>query len=148
MSKLSGEYAPSPTGWVREQVETFEASGGREGNILAGTGDPIIMITNRGARTGKIRKTPLMRVERDGKYLAVASKGGAPADPQWVNNFRAHPQMELQDGQVKKEYVARELSGSERTEWWQYAVETWKTYASYQDKTDRLIPLFLLEPVD
>lgn len=148
MSTPREDYEPSPTAWVREQVERFEASGGTEGNQLAGTGDPIVMITNRGAKSGKIRKTPLMRVERDGKYLAVASMGGAPKDPQWVNNFRAHPEMELQDGTVRKKYVARELSGDERAEWWDHAVATWSTYASYQKKTDRLIPLFLLEPVE
>ena len=145
---LQGEYAPSQWDWVREQVEEFEASNGARANTLRGTDDPIVVITNVGARSGKIRKTPLMRVERDGKYVAVGSKGGAPENPGWVANFRAHPEVELQDGAVKKRYVARELSGAERAEWWEYAVATWPTYASYQVKTDRLIPLFLLEPVD
>lgn len=148
MSELQGEYLPSTEGWVRDQVERFEASGGADANVLERTGDPIVVITNRGAKTGKIRKTPLMRVEKDGRYLAVGSKGGAPSDPQWVANFRAHPRMELQDGPVRRSYVARELSGAERAEWWDHAVATWSTYGEYQKKTDRLIPLFLLEPVD
>lgn len=148
MSELQGEYVPSPADWVREQVEAFEASNGAEANTLERDGNPIIVITNVGAKTGKIRKTPLMRVEKDGKYLAVASKGGAPENPVWVNNFRANPRMELQDQHVKKSYVARELSGDERAEWWDYAVQTWPTYGEYQKKTDRQIPLFLLEPVD
>lgn len=145
---LQGDYAPSPSAWVRDQVEAFEGSNGAEANTLQGGTDPIIVITNRGAKSGKIRKTPLMRVEKDGKYLAVASKGGAPENPVWVNNFRAHPTMELQDGAVKKTYVARELDGEERAEWWEYAVATWATYGEYQKKTDRLLPLFLLEPLD
>ncbi|MFT4085528.1 MAG: nitroreductase family deazaflavin-dependent oxidoreductase [Nocardioides sp.] len=148
MGTLEGEYAPSPERWVRDQVEAFEASHGAEGNVLATTGDPIIVITNRGAKTGKIRKTPLMRVERDGKYLAVASKGGAPKDPVWAHNFRANPDVELQDGDVKKAYRVRELAGEERADWWEYAVATWATYGEYQKKTERQIPLFLLEPVD
>lgn len=146
--QLVGEYEPSPAAWVRDQVEAFEASNGGEANTLRDTGDPIIVITNRGVKSGKLRKTPLMRVEKDGKYLAVASKGGAPENPVWVNNFRANPTMELQDGPVKKTYVARELDGEERQEWWEHAVATWSTYGEYQKKTDRLIPLFLLEPVD
>ncbi|WP_300681448.1 nitroreductase family deazaflavin-dependent oxidoreductase [Nocardioides sp.] len=145
---ISGEYVPSPAEWVRKQVEAFESSNGSEANTLADSGDPIIVITNVGAKSGKIRKTPLMRVERDGKYLAVASKGGAPEDPQWAANFRAHPDVELQDGPVKKAYRVRELAGAERAEWWDHAVATWGTYAEYQKKTDRQIPLFLLEPVD
>ncbi|UDY23304.1 nitroreductase family deazaflavin-dependent oxidoreductase [Nocardioides sp. Kera G14] len=143
----SSDYIPSPAEWVRDQVEAFEASNGAEANTLRDTGDPIILITNRGAKTGAIRKTPLMRVERDGKYLAVASKGGADENPVWVNNFRAYPDVELQDGATKKKYVARELSGDERAEWWDYAVQTWSTYGEYQKKTERQIPLFLLEPV-
>jgi F420H(2)-dependent quinone reductase len=145
---ISGEYVPSPAEWVRNQVEAFESSNGSAANTLADSGDPIIVITNVGAKSGKIRKTPLMRVERDGKYLAVASKGGAPEDPQWAANFRAHPDVELQDGAVKKAYRVRELAGAERAEWWDHAVATWDTYAEYQKKTDRQIPLFLLEPVD
>ncbi|GAA1855694.1 nitroreductase family deazaflavin-dependent oxidoreductase [Myceligenerans crystallogenes] len=147
MTELQGEYVPSTAGWVRDQVEAFEASNGTAANVLARTGDPIVVITNRGAKSGKIRKTPLMRVEKDGSYLAVASLGGGPKDPVWVHNFRAHPEVELQDGEVKQAYVARELSGEERAQWWEHAVATWSTYGEYQKKTDRVIPLFLLEPV-
>lgn len=147
MSDLQGEYVPSTAGWVRDQVEAFEASGGAEANTLRGGGDPIVVVTNRGAKTGKIRKTPLMRVEKDGAYLAVGSLGGAPKNPVWVYNLRAHPEVELQDGPVRKKFVARELSGDERAEWWDHAVATWSTYGEYQKKTERQIPLFLLEPV-
>ena len=106
----------------------------------------FVVITNRSARSGKIRKTPVMRVERDGLYLAVASRGGAPENPVWVHNLRANPQVELQDGAVRKAYVARELAGDERAQWWDYAVATWSNYGAYQKRTDRQIPIFLLEP--
>ena len=143
---LQGEYAPSSQQWVRDQVAEFEASDGARANTLERTGDPIVVITSVGAQTGKLRKNPVMRVERDGKYVAVASKGGAPDDPTWADNFRAHPEVDLQDGPDKATYLARELpDGPERDDWWQYAVETWPTYGEYQEKTDRLIPLFLLE---
>jgi len=145
---LQGEYVPSKAAWVREQVEKFEASNGQEANTLRDSGDPIVVITSVGARSGHLRKNPVMRVERDGKYVAIASKGGAPDQPEWYYNFLAHPEVELQDGAVRKTYRARLLEGDERAEWWQYAVDTWPTYASYQTKTDRLIPVFLLEPVD
>ena len=141
MSNLEGEYAPSPAGWVRDQVAAFEASDGADANVLRGTHDPIVVITNRGARSGKIRKTPVMRVERDGLYLAVASRGGAPENPVWVHNLRANPQVELQDGAVRKAYVARELAGDERAQWWDYAVATWSNYGAYQKRTDRQIPI-------
>ncbi|MFT4011615.1 MAG: nitroreductase family deazaflavin-dependent oxidoreductase [Nocardioidaceae bacterium] len=143
---LVGEYEPSPTKWVRDQVEAFEASGGAEANTLPGTDDRIVVITSVGAKSGKLRKNPVMRVERDGKYAAIGSKGGAPDDPSWVANFRAHPEVDLQDGPVKRSYTARPLAGDERTQWWDHAVETWSTYATYQTKTDREIPVFLLEP--
>ena len=145
---IEGEYVPSSQQWVRDQVAAFEASNGSEANVLPQTGDPIVVITSLGATSGKVRKNPVMRVERDGKYLAVASKGGAPDNPSWYANFVAHPEVDLQDGPVKKTYRARVLEGEERADWWQHAVETWPTYESYQDKTDREIPLFLLEPVD
>ena len=145
---LQGEYAPSKADWVREQVEKYEATGGAEANTLRDTGYPIVVITSLGAKSGKLRKNPVMRVERDGKYVAIASKGGAPDQPEWYFNFVAHPEVDLQDGAEKKSYRARVLEGDERAEWWQYAVDTWPTYASYQEKTDRLIPVFLLEPVD
>lgn len=143
---LHGEYEPSPEKWVRDQVAEFEASDGQRANTLQGSRYPIVVITSVGARSGKLRKNPVMRVEHDGAYLAVASKGGAPDDPTWAHNFRAHPEVDLQDGADKATYAVRELpDGPERDAWWQRAVETWGTYASYQQKTDRLIPLFLLE---
>jgi F420H(2)-dependent quinone reductase len=143
---LQGEYAPSKSDWVREQVDRFEATNGEEANTLRDSGDPIVVITSLGAKSGKLRKNPVMRVERDGKYVAVASKGGAPDQPEWYYNFLAHPEVELQDGSVKKTYRARVLEGDERADWWRHAVQTWPTYASYQEKTDREIPVFLLEP--
>jgi deazaflavin-dependent oxidoreductase (nitroreductase family) len=145
---LQGEYVPSKADWVREQVAKFEATDGAEANTLRDTGYPIVVITSVGAKSGALRKNPVMRVERDGRYVAVASKGGAPDQPEWYYNFVAHPEVDLQDGAEKKTYRARVLEGDERAEWWQYAVDTWPTYASYQEKTERQIPVFLLEPVD
>ncbi len=144
---LEGEYEPSPVGWVRQQVEEFEASGGARANTLRATGDPIVVITSRGSRSGKLRKNPVMRVEKNGVYVAVGSLGGGPKDPAWVANFLAHPEVELQDGPVKRTYRPRLLSGAERQQWWDYAVSVWATYASYAKKTEREIPVFLLEPV-
>lgn len=143
---LTGEYAPSTSDWAREQAERFEASGGTEANTLKGV--PIIVMTSLGARSGKLRKTALMRVEHDGSYAVVASKGGAPSHPTWYHNLVAHPLVELQDGPVKKDYSVRELSGEERETWWRRAVEVWAPYADYQTKTDRLIPVLLLTPVE
>jgi F420H(2)-dependent quinone reductase len=145
---LNGEYAPSPSSWVRDQVELFENSGGTEGTTLLDTGMPVIIVTNLGARTGKVRKTPLMRVEHDGRYAAVASMGGAPKNPVWYYNLKANPRVELQDGPKRFDMVARELTGSERAEWWQRAVAAYPPYAEYQTNTSRQIPVFLLEPVD
>lgn len=144
---LTGEYVASSANWVREQVERFEASDGAEANTLRETGYPIVVITSVGARSGLIRKNPVMRVERDGKYVAIGSVGGGPKDPAWVRNFIAHPEVELQDGAVRKLYRARLLSGEERAEWWDYSVTTWPTYAKYAERTSRVIPVFLLEPV-
>jgi deazaflavin-dependent oxidoreductase (nitroreductase family) len=145
---IQGEYVPSKQDWVREQVERFEATNGAEANTLRDTGDPIVVITSIGAKSGKVRKNPVMRVEKDGNYVAVASKGGAPQHPEWYFNFLAHPVVDLQDGPDKRAYRARLLSGQERTQWWQYAVDTWPTYAEYEKRTDREIPVFLLEPID
>jgi deazaflavin-dependent oxidoreductase (nitroreductase family) len=146
---LQGTYEPSPTRWVREQVAEFEASNGARANTLARTGDPIVVITSVGATSGKLRKNPVMRVEHAGRYLAVASYGGRPEDPVWADNFRAHPEVDLQDGPDKATYTVRELpEGPERDEWWDRAVATWSTYGEYQRKTDRLIPIFLLERTD
>jgi len=145
---LNGEYAPSPRSWVRDQVELFENSGGTEGTTLLDTGLPVVIVTNLGARTGMVRKTPLMRVEHGGRYAAVASLGGAPKHPVWYYNLKAHPRVELQDGAKRSDMIARELSGSERAEWWDRAVAAYPPYAEYQTKTSRQIPVFLLEPVD
>jgi F420H(2)-dependent quinone reductase len=144
--RVEGEYEPSTQGWVREQVELYESSGGTQGTTLRDTGLPVVVITNRGARSGKLRKTPLMRVEHDGRYAAVGSQGGAPAHPRWVYNFRADPHVELQDGPRKQSMVARELTGDERAEWWERAVAAYPPYAEYQERTSRQIPVFVLEP--
>jgi deazaflavin-dependent oxidoreductase (nitroreductase family) len=145
---LQGEYEPSKAEWVRDQVAAYEASDGKEANVLPSTGDPIVVITSVGAKSGKLRKNPVMRVERDGKYLAVASKGGAPENPEWYNNFVAHPEVDVQDGADKATYSARMLNGDERVDWWDYAVRTWSNYGEYQKKTDREIPIFLLERLE
>ena len=142
---LTGEYAPSPAEWSRDQADLYERSGGTEGNELRG--HPVIVLTSVGAKTGKLRKTPLMRVEHDGEYAVVASRGGAPQHPVWYWNLAANPQVELQDGAVKKDYLAREVHGPERDLWWQRAIEAWPDYASYQTKTTRIIPLFVLTPL-
>ena len=143
---VEGEYEPSPSTWVRDQVELYERSGGTEGTTLRDTGLPVVIITNRGVRSGKVRKTPVMRVEHGGRYAAVASQGGAPTHPSWYHNLRAHPLVELQDGPRKQTMRAREVSGSERDEWWQRAVAAFPPYAEYQLKTSRQIPVFVLEP--
>jgi len=141
---LSGTYEPSPQGYVRKQVELYENSGGAEGNTMRGK--PVIILTSRGAKSGKIRKTPLMRVEDDGTYAVVASQGGAPEHPTWYHNLVADPHVELQDGPVKKDLTARELTGDEKAIWWERAVAAWPDYANYQKKTDRHIPVFVLDP--
>jgi deazaflavin-dependent oxidoreductase (nitroreductase family) len=143
---LVGEYAPSPSQWARDQVELYERSGGTEGTTLQGR--PVIVLTSKGARSGKIRKTPLMRVEHDGEYAVVASLGGAPKHPVWYHNLVANPHVELQDGPVKKDYQAREVTGDEREAWWARAVETWPDYDNYQTKTSRVIPVFVLTPTE
>jgi deazaflavin-dependent oxidoreductase (nitroreductase family) len=143
---VEGEYAPSPSDWVREQVELYEGSGGTQGTTLRDTGLPVVVITNRGARSGKLRKTPVMRVEHDGRYAAVASQGGAPTHPFWYYNFRAEPRVELQDGPRTQEMIAREVTGDERDEWWQRAVAAYPPYAEYQQRTTRQIPVFVIEP--
>ena len=142
---LTGEYKPSTSDWARKQAERFEASDGAEANLLRGK--PIIVLTSVGAKTGALRKTALMRVEHGGRYLVVASKGGHPEPPAWYWNVRKNRHVELQDGPVKRDYVARELEGDERAEWWERALEVWPDYASYQERTDRLIAVFLLEPI-
>jgi len=145
---LHGEYEPSSTEWVRNQVEAFEASGGTEANTLPGKPNwPIVVITSVGSASGKLRKNPVMRVEHDGVYAAVASKGGAPEHPSWYHNFVAHPEVDLQDGPEKHTYRARIAEGAERAAWWERAVAQFSPYAEYEQKTDREIPVFLLERV-
>jgi len=142
---LTGEYEPSPAKWVRDQVETFERTDGAEGNTL--NGKPVIILTTRGAKSGKVRKTPLMRVEHDGRYAVVASNGGTPTHPVWFHNVAADPHVELQDGAAKWDMTAREAAGEEKAQWWERAVAAWPEYAEYQKKTDREIPVFVLEPM-
>jgi deazaflavin-dependent oxidoreductase (nitroreductase family) len=143
---LTGEYAPSTSEWARKQAELFERTDGAEGNTLMGR--PIVLLTTLGARSGKLRKTALMRVEHEGEYAVVASQGGAPRHPSWYFNLVDAPLVELQDGPVRKDYVPRELAGEEREVWWARAVEAYPPYADYQEKTERVIPVFVLTPVD
>jgi deazaflavin-dependent oxidoreductase (nitroreductase family) len=145
---LQGEYAPSTSAWAREQAERYEATGGAEANTLRGTGLPVVVLTTVGAKTGKLRKTALMRVEHDGVYAVVASLGGAPKHPVWYHNVVAHPHVELQDGPDKRDYRAREVFGEEKSLWWERAVAAYPPYADYQAKTERQIPVFVLEPLD
>jgi deazaflavin-dependent oxidoreductase (nitroreductase family) len=146
---LTGEYEPSQKKWVRDQVERYEATGGREANTLRDTGLPVVIFTTRGARSGKIRKFALMRVEHGGAYAMVGSDGGAQRHPGWVHNLMAHPdEVMVQDGPEPFDAGVRELAGEEREIWWQRAVEAYPPYESYQRKTDRLIPVFLAERRD
>ena len=144
---LEGEYEPSPAKWVRDQVERYETTGGKEAWHLTDREDwPIVVITSRGAKSGKLRKNPVMKVEHDGVYAAIASKGGAPEHPVWYYNFLADPVVQLQDGPEPALYKVRMLEpGPERDEWWERSVAAYSPYAEYQTKTDRLIPVFLLE---
>ncbi|MDF1477862.1 nitroreductase family deazaflavin-dependent oxidoreductase [Leifsonia sp. H3M29-4] len=143
---LEGDYAPSTSDWARTQAEKYEATGGAEAGDLRGM--PVVVLTSVGAKTGKLRKTALMRVEHDGVYAVVASLGGAPKHPVWYFNITKQPLVELQDGPVKRDYRARELHGEERALWWHRAVAAYPPYADYQTKTERVIPVFALEPVD
>jgi len=143
---LSGEYEPSTSEWARTQAERYEATNGEEAGDLRGM--PVIVLTSLGAKSGKLRKTALMRVEHDGKYAVIASLGGAPKHPVWYFNLQQHPLVELQEKAVKRDYAVRELEGAERAEWWDRAVAAYPPYADYQVKTERLIPVLLLEPVE
>ncbi len=142
---LEGEYAPSPWDWSREQADKIAESGGTDGTDMKGM--PVILLTTVGAKTGKLRKTPLMRVEHNGEYAAVASLGGAPKNPVWYFNISKNPRVELQDGTVTQDYHAREVFGDEKAVWWERAVAAYPDYADYQQKTERQIPLFVLTPV-
>jgi deazaflavin-dependent oxidoreductase (nitroreductase family) len=143
---LEGDYAPGTAAWAKKQAERYEATAGAEAGDLRGR--PIIVMTSVGARSGMLRKTALMRVEHDGVYAVVASKGGAPDHPAWYHNLESSPHVELQDGASRRDYLARELDGDERAVWWARAVEVWPDYATYQTKTTRRIPVFILEPIE
>jgi deazaflavin-dependent oxidoreductase (nitroreductase family) len=141
---LTGEYEPSAFDFSRDQVDTYERSGGTEGT--ENQGKPVIVLTSVGAKSGKLRKTPLMRVEHEGEYAVVASLGGAPKHPVWYYNLAANPHVELQDGPVKKDYQAREVDDEEYATWFERAVAVWPDYAEYQKKTSRKMPIFVLTP--
>jgi deazaflavin-dependent oxidoreductase (nitroreductase family) len=143
---LTGDYEPSTASTARKQAKRYEATNGAEANDLRGR--PVIVLTSVGAKTGKLRKTVLMRVEDDGTYAVVASLGGAPRNPVWYHNLKANPHVELQDGPTKRDYSAREVSGGEKAVWWERAVEAWPDYARYQARTDRQIPVFVLEAIE
>ncbi len=143
---LEGEYEPSTSDWARKQAELYESSGGTDGTSLQGM--PVVVLTTVGNKSGKLRKTPLMRVEHDGRYAAVASLGGAPKHPVWYYNVVAEPHVELQDGTVRQDMTAREVFDAEKAEWWDRAVAAFPAYADYQAKTERQIPVFVLEPVN
>lgn len=143
---LEGDYEPSSQQWVRDQVEQYEKSRGREANTLRDTGLPIAVFWTRGVKSGKVRKNPLMRVAHAGRYAMVGSQGGAPTDPAWVANLRANPDVTVQDGPDPWDGVAREVHGAEKAEWWERAVAAYPSYADYQKKTDREIPVFVVEP--
>ena len=144
MTTLQGEYAPSPWEWVRDQVAEYEASGGARANTLMDTGMPIIVVTTRGAKSGKLRKNPVMKVEHDGEYALVASKGGAPDNPEWYYNLLAHPDdVVVQDGPQPFAVRIREVTGDEKATWWERAVAAYPPYAEYQEKTSRPIPVFI-----
>jgi deazaflavin-dependent oxidoreductase (nitroreductase family) len=147
MTTLQGEYAPSPWQWVRDQVSEYEASGGARANTLMDTGMPIIVVTTRGAKSGKLRKNPVMKVEHDGEYALVASKGGSPENPEWYHNLVAHPdEVVVQDGPEPFVATIREVTGDEKAVWWERAVAAYPPYAEYQEKTARQIPVFIASP--
>jgi F420H(2)-dependent quinone reductase len=140
---LSGEYEPSAAQWVRDQVQAYEASGGKEANTLRDSGLPIVVVTMHGNKSGKLRKIALMRVEHDGEYALVASQGGSPKHPVWYYNLVADPQVTIQDGATPVDITVHETSGAERAEWWERAVAAYPSYADYQRRTERVIPLFV-----
>ena len=142
---IEGEYEPSPVGWVRDQVAAYERSGGREANTLLETGLPVVIVTTRGRKSGKVRKMPLMRVEHGGEYALVASMGGAPRHPVWYHNLKSNPSSNtIQDGPEPFAVDVRELEGDERKLWWERAVAAYPPYADYQQRTERVIPVFLV----
>ena len=143
---LTGEYEPGTSAWSRQQTEIYEATNGEQGGDLRGRS--VIVLTSVGAKTGKLRKTALMRVEHEGVYAVVASLGGAPKNPAWYHNLKKNPHVELQDGATKRDYAAREVTGDEKATWWKRAVEAWPDYATYQARTDRQIPVFVLDAME
>ena len=143
---IAGKYVPSPNDYVRDQVRAYEDSGGTEGATMQGV--PVIILWTRGRDSGAVRKTPLMRVEHEGRYAVVASKGGAPDHPLWFGNLLGDPHVSLQDGPEVRDYVARVVEGDERDAWWRRATAVWPDYDAYQEKTDRVIPVVVLDPVD
>jgi deazaflavin-dependent oxidoreductase (nitroreductase family) len=143
---LTGEYAPGKSAWARKQAERFEATDGAEANTLRGK--PIVVLTTVGAKTGKLRKTALMRVEHDGVYAVVASRGGSARNPTWYHNLKANPHVELQDGSMRRDFQARQITGKEKAIWWERALKVWPDYAGYQKRTSREIPVFVLEPIE
>ncbi len=145
---LEGEYEPSAWDWVRDQVEAIENSGGTEGLTLLDTGIPVVIVTSVGVKSGKLRKNPVMRVEHEGKYAAIASKGGDPSSPAWYYNIKADPRVEVQDGAQKFDMIAREITGEEKAEWWARGAAVYPPYDEYQAATDRVIPVFVLEPAN
>ena len=144
---LTGEYEPSTSDWVREQVDTYEATNGREANTLRETGIPVVIVTSLGASSGKLRKFALMRVEHDGEYALIASMGGAPQHPAWFHNLVAEPLVMIQDGPEPHDFVTHIADGDERAVWWRRAVDVFAPYAEYEKKTDRIIPVFVATPV-
>lgn len=144
---IEGEYEPSSLAWVRDQVAEYEASGGERANTLRETGIPVVIVTMRGKASGKVRKIALMRVEHEGRYALVASYGGRPDHPAWYGNLVADPNVMIQDGPEPHDFVVREVSGDERTEWWARSVAVFPTYAEYQEKTERVIPVLVAEPL-
>ncbi len=143
---LTGDYEPGTSAWSRKQAELYEATNGEQAGDLRGR--PVIVLTSIGAKTGKLRKTALMRVEHDGVYAVVASLGGAPKHPVWYHNLKQNPHVELQDRATRRDFVAREVTGDEKAAWWSRAVEAWPDYATYQARTERQIPVFVLEPME
>jgi len=141
---LDGEYEPSTSQWVRDQVQAYESSGGERGNTLLDTGLQVVIVTSRGNKSGKLRKTPLMRVEHGGEYALVASRGGAPTHPVWYFNLKADPEaVTIQDGRETFDAQVREVTGEERARWWERAVAAYPPYAEYQTRTAREIPVFV-----
>jgi deazaflavin-dependent oxidoreductase (nitroreductase family) len=142
---LTGDYEPGTSSWSRKHVEQYEATDGQKAGDLRGR--PVVVLTTVGAKTGKLRKAALMRVEHEGVYAVVASLGGSPRNPAWYHNLKENPHVELQDGAVRRDYLAHEATDEEKALWWGRAVETWPDYAGYQKKTTRQIPVFVLEPI-